>query len=463
MKSTAWILWCLAIIAAPPLLAAKETGPMCFRLDNGLEVVLLEDHTTPVVASYFVVKTGLRDEDAATCGMSHMLEHLLFNGTETRTQEQLYRQADLLGAYNNAFTRDDYTCYMMVAPREHFARVLDLQADMLFHSVIPPEKLEKERGIVLEELAKDRTSPDEQAERLLQEFLFRGTPYALPVVGTETSIGAMSREQILRYYHGHYVPNNTVLLVVGDFEPAAARSTITGRLKVYPATPLPAVPPMPDITKEGRQATFTAGVPASRVVVSVTAPRPGAPLFHAFELARRYLEDEHASPLAELVKAGDIAQFGGEYQLNRDFALYRLTLEAKGSDPWEPAVVEELMGKIRRLKPELLSAEALKSYRIRLEVDEIYNYENIHYLGMLKGQLLAIGASADYGSFFGDRYLAPFQSVTAEQIQEWAVRLLGLTRPLVAILNAEAREPAMAPPPGMPGRPMPPRHEGGAR
>jgi zinc protease len=450
-----WLLFALGSLAAA-WLGAADSGPVFHRLPNGLEVVLMENHAAPVVASYFVVKIGVRGEDEAACGMSHMLEHLLFNGTERRSQAQLYEEADMLGAYNNAFTREDYTCFMMVAPKENFLKVLDLQADMIFHSVLPADKLEKERGIVLEELAKDRNSPDYGADRALQEHVFAGTPYALPTLGTEDSIRRMPRELIQRYYQTYYVPNNIALLVVGDFEATAVLRQITSRLGSIAARPLPEVPAMPDLFRSPTTRVAATESPATRIVLTLPAPPPGTADWPAFEIARRWLEDPADSPLAALVQSGEIAQFYAEAIDNRDYSIYQLTLEWNDAAPRTAAQAEALAAKVRALAPTDPSDERIRAYQLKAELDEIYNLENIHYLGMWKGQFLADLPMDRLPDFFGDRLVARIRAVTAAAAGTQARRLLAWDRPLITVLNGQAGDKPGKP--AMPAMPkMPPR------
>ncbi len=432
--------------------SAGAAEPVCRRLDNGLEVVLLKDDTNPAIASFVVVKAGLRGENASSCGISHMLEHLLFNGTATRTQEQIYEEADLMGAYHNAFTRDDYTCYMMLAAREHFPKMLNLQADMVFRSILPVEKLEKERGIVLEELARDRASPRFAAERALAGHVFKGTPYALPALGNEASIAAMTRGLILRYYRTYYVPNNAVLLVVGDFEVVPTLALVERELSALPRGELPAGPVMPPLFGPDRLAAFEVDGAASQVVVTLPAPALTGSTWTAFRLVRRWLEDEELSPLAALVRDGAVKGFRGDTLTNRDYSLYQITFELTGPVPAEQA--RALAGKLRALPLDNLPEPVARAYITQETVGEIYDMENIHYVGMWKGQILALADPARYAEYFGDRAIAPLARLDAAAVRAEAVRLLGYPDPIITVLNAKSTDkppaPAMPPGAGMP-------------
>ncbi len=194
------------------------SGISISRFDNGMEIILIENRSLPMVGVNMVVKTGSAYETYATSGMSHMLEHLLFNGTTSRTQKELYDDADRIGGYNNANTGEYYTNYMMVTPAEHIKSGMEIQADMLFHSILPEEKYEKEKGIVLEEIAQSLSRPGTQIERDLQSILYQGHSLSLPTLGTYSTIESLPLKQVRRFYKENYVPNNMILSVIGNFD-----------------------------------------------------------------------------------------------------------------------------------------------------------------------------------------------------------------------------------------------------
>jgi predicted Zn-dependent peptidase len=199
-------------------LSSLPEGVSVYRLDNGLEVLLIENTGLPMTGVNVVVKTGSAYETFSTSGMSHMLEHLLFNGTESYTQKELYDAVDLIGGYNNANTGTYYTNYMMVTPAEHIKKGMEIQADMLFHSVLPAEKFEKEKGIVLEEIARSLENESSQKERNIQSVLYPGHALSLSTLGTYATIESMNRDEVYAYYKNNYVPNNMIMSVVGNFE-----------------------------------------------------------------------------------------------------------------------------------------------------------------------------------------------------------------------------------------------------
>jgi len=193
-------------------------GTSIYQLDNGMQVLLIENPALPMVGANVIVKTGSAYESFSTSGMSHMLEHLLFNGTATRVQKQLYDDVDRIGGYNNASTTEFYTNYMMVTPTDNIKKGMEIQADMLFNSIMPNDKFEKEKGIVLEEISKSLIDPIEQLERNTISLLYQGHALSLPTLGTYSTIQSMKREDVFAFYKNYYVPNNMILSVIGNFK-----------------------------------------------------------------------------------------------------------------------------------------------------------------------------------------------------------------------------------------------------
>jgi predicted Zn-dependent peptidase len=201
-------------------------GVSIYSQDNGIQVLLIENTGLPMTGVNVVVKTGSAYETFSTSGMSHMLEHLLFNGTESRTQKELYDAVDLIGGYNNANTGNYYTNFMMVTPADNIKKGMQIQADMLFRSIIPAEKFEKEKGIVLEEIASSLENPTSQMERNEQSILYPGHALSLATLGTYATIESMTRDDVYRYYQNFYVPNNMLMSVVGNFRSDSMRILI---------------------------------------------------------------------------------------------------------------------------------------------------------------------------------------------------------------------------------------------
>jgi len=227
-------------LSAPSFcLESPPQGYSYHVLENGLEVLLLENPSSPMVGFNVVVKRGSIHEDWSTNGISHMLEHLLFNGTQNRSQKELYDDTDRIGGYNNANTAESYTNFMFVAPSKHFARAMEIQSDMLLQSTIPEDKFEKEKGIVLEEISKALANPRETVRRNLKTILYEDTPWSLPTLGTAATIKSLTHDQVQQVYERYYVPNNMLISVVGGFQSAQILKLLKKHYLVKPPKPLP--------------------------------------------------------------------------------------------------------------------------------------------------------------------------------------------------------------------------------
>lgn len=202
---------------AQNIITPLPDGVSLYQLDNGLKVMLIEKPSLPMIGINTVVKVGSAYENFATSGMSHMLEHLLFNGTSTMTQKELYDSTDVIGGYNNANTGEYYTNFMMVTPSENILEGMKLQSAMLFDSAIPDEKFEKEKGIVLEEIAKSLSKQNEQIERNILSVIYDGHALSLPTLGTYSTIENMDRNDVYEFYKNYYSPNNMIVSVIGNF------------------------------------------------------------------------------------------------------------------------------------------------------------------------------------------------------------------------------------------------------
>ena len=224
--------------------AAPESGPVDFEFTtpDGMTVRMIVNEGSGLFASNVFIGAGSTRETEASAGSSHFLEHLLFNGTSSMTQEELYAAVDRIGAYNNATTKREYTHYMMVAPQEELGAALGIQSAMLLDSTIPEDKFEKERGIILEEMSRDADSATSVRGNRIHAMLEADEPdFLRPVLGTPETIAALQRDDVMEYYKSQYVPSNMKLLLMGDFDPDQARALIEqlfaadGALQARPA------------------------------------------------------------------------------------------------------------------------------------------------------------------------------------------------------------------------------------
>ncbi|MBN2134345.1 MAG: insulinase family protein [Acidobacteria bacterium] len=189
------------------------------QLDNGLRILLLEDHAIPNIALYTYFRVGSRNERPGITGVSHFIEHMMFNGTEKVGPGEFDRIMEFLGGSNNAFTGYDMTGYTDWFPKTALEEMIKIEADRMQGAIFESEVLESERGVVAEER---RLVVDNNNESLLEEQVnataITAHPYHWDVIGWMSDIQNWSRENILEYYHTYYAPNNSLMIVVGDFQ-----------------------------------------------------------------------------------------------------------------------------------------------------------------------------------------------------------------------------------------------------
>lgn len=409
-----------------------------FYLDNGMEVILVENHANPMITAFTIVKTGSRNEDAATNGSAHFLEHLLFNGTKTRTQKQLYDEMDFHGGYNNAHTGPDYTNYMVLMPKEFIAQGMDIQADMLFNSTMPEEKFEKERGIVIEEIGRSADRPTYQVENHFLRTFFASTPYERPVLGTVSTISHLQREQVLEYYRTWYVPNNMTLMIVGDFSMPSMISLVKEKYGVYPAGQLPRRQPIQLTPPKARRivrANGTGNFPNDRHYLNMgyVLPPPTSEDFFALEMLAEFLGGKETSTLKTLFKQDEYKHLvniiSASLDFNRDFSTLLVSAELPLNSNVEGAV-ELIMQTVKSMADKPVEEEEVKRTLISQATGEIYLQEKLHYYPMMKAPYLTAG-----GYPLLRDYMEKLRRVTPASIQRAAKKYLSDPFPVITLMS----------------------------
>ncbi|RLA83978.1 MAG: hypothetical protein DRG31_05530, partial [Deltaproteobacteria bacterium] len=201
------LLWgCLAVARVP----IKR-----FVLGNGVKVIVVERHLRPLVACQVWVKVGSADEGDQVAGVAHLIEHMIFKPTR-RHPQGVASVIEALGGTANAFTSYDYTAYHFVVRSEGFREALFALLDSVLHPLFDPQELEREKGVVLEEIRMNRDDPERRFHRELWRQVFGNHPYGRPVIGYEGTVRALSRGDLLAFHRKWYAPENLVVVIVGD-------------------------------------------------------------------------------------------------------------------------------------------------------------------------------------------------------------------------------------------------------
>ncbi len=269
-------------------------------LDNGLRLVHLQ-HPGALAAIYVWFDVGTVDESPEEAGAAHLLEHMLFKGTERRGVGACAAEIEGMGGDLNAYTTWDQTVFHATVLAQHWQQALDVLADMVWHSAIDPEELAREKPVVLEEIRGYDDDPDSVVDDTTQARLFPGHPYGRPVLGTARSVSAIDREALVAFWRRHYTTNRCILGVVGPMDHAAVRAAVEQLTRTAPAGPARApVPPIPP----REQGVLRVDRPFETPLVSLAWDLPGGshPDWAAWEVLANALGSGRASLLVRQLR-----------------------------------------------------------------------------------------------------------------------------------------------------------------
>lgn len=209
-----------------------------YQLKNGLTVLLVESHKSPVVSVQMWVKTGSADELKGEEGISHFIEHLVFKGTEKYQVGQIAQQVEGAGGELNAYTSFDQTVFHVTISKQFVDTGLDVISQMMGFPAFIESEIDNEREVVLEEIKRSNDSPHRQVSRMLFSTIYKKHPYGLPVIGKESVIKTVSRKTMVNYFHRRYVPENMTLIVVGDFDNKEMKQKVKENFGSFVSYPL---------------------------------------------------------------------------------------------------------------------------------------------------------------------------------------------------------------------------------
>lgn len=371
-----------------------------YTLHNGMHLIMIEDHSFPLVNVTIVVGAGSSKEKEYNSGLSHLLEHMLFDGTEKRSREELRDGFERRGIYANAFTREDFVAYLITAPSEHLREGLELQADMLLHSIIPESELEKEKKVVIEELKKDADDPENVASELFDRFALSGTPYSTPVIGYSDVIRNVTREELYNFYKTYYVPNNMTALVVGDF---TSEEVVDLFEEFYGSTP-PA-----KIEKKEKKYSF---IPKNRLFrksfntknVHMRVGLPAPPLksedVYAFDVLVELLNGESGILMKKLGSSKNplVTEASAAHIKHHDLNYLLLSFTLQDTSKIDD-VVEKLKEIFKELRKRGIDGKDVEAAKRRLLVEEAYLRENYTYFTMNLTYWIPLGGYEAYRNY----------------------------------------------------------------
>ena len=417
-------------------------------LDNGLKVLVKEDHRAPVAVSQLWYKVGSSYEYGGITGISHMLEHMMFKGTERYGPGEFSRLLAEAGASDNAFTGRDYTSYFQRLGIDKLELAFRLEADRMRGLLLDSGEFAKERNVVAEE--RRLRTEDQPNSRVFEELMaaaFRVSPYQHPVIGWMTDIQSYTVEDLAAWYRRWYSPANAVLVVVGDVEPDAVRALAEKHFGPIEATPVAPPKPREEPPQHGIRRLEVA-IPARLplLVMGYKTPNlagaaePWEP--YALTVLSAVLDGGPSARLQrELVRGAELAASASAGYDLYDRLPGLFTLSAVPSDGTPVAELEDaLRDQLTRLKEEPVSATELERIKTQVVAEDVFQRDSVFYQALRLGMLEAIGL--DWR--LDERFVESIRAVTPEQVMAVARRYLvedGLT---VARLNPQPMGEAVA-------------------
>ena len=354
MRKRAWLpVLFLAVFTLSLSAAFKKEDVKVHKLDNGLKVLLVEDHNIPSVALYTFFRVGSRNERPGLTGVSHFIEHMMFNGTPKIGPGEFDRRMEFQGGRNNAFTGDDMTGYTDWFPPAALEAMIEMEANRIQGLALVPEVFESERGVIASER---RLGVENDNDAILNENV-RATaimahPYHWDVIGWMSDILSWRRDEVMAYYRTYYAPGNAILIVVGDIDPAKTLGLIQkyyGPVKASPAPPPVSTVEPPQMGTKTVIVRKEAQAPSFLAVWHAPSAKDADFLPLAI-LAKPLLEGESSRLYRRLVREEELAiDVGGGIQETIDPLLFSINVRPRPGVDLDKIdrIIEEELAKVK--------------------------------------------------------------------------------------------------------------------
>ena len=424
--------------------------PTTFKLANGMQVVVIEDHRTPVVTQMIWYKVGSADETPGKSGLAHFLEHLMFKGTAKHPAGEFSQTVQRIGGNENAFTSTDYTGYYQRVTKDQLGRMMEFEADRMTGLVLKDENVLPERDVVLEEYnMRVANSPDARLSEQIMAALYLNHPYGRPIIGWHQEIEKLDREDALAFYKRFYAPNNATLIIAGDVDVAEIRPMVERTYGVVPAQPA-----IPERRMRPQEPT-----PAAPRTVTLSDPR-----VEQTSLRRYYLvpsattaaagESQALDVLGQLIGGGANSYLYRALVIDKQLAInagasYQGTaldsaqfmISASPKPGTEFADIEKTIDAvIADLATNPVPAADLERVKTQLVAEATYAQDSQASLARWYGAALTTGLSVEDIRSWPDR----IKAVTAEQVraaaQTWLDKKRSVTGYLIKDTSAPKRE-----------------------
>ncbi|EQM81210.1 M16 family metallopeptidase [Stutzerimonas stutzeri] len=410
-----------------PLVVAADSQPTHeFMLDNGLKVIVREDHRAPVVVSQLWYKVGSSYESPGQTGLSHALEHMMFKGSGKLEAGEASRILRELGAEENAFTSDDYTAYYQVLARDRLAVAFELEADRLASLKLPADEFAREIEVIKEERRlRTDDKPSALAFERFKAMAYPASGYHTPTIGWMADLERMSVEELRRWYERWYVPNNATLVVVGDVTQAEVRELAERYFGPISSRPVPEAKRPLELDEPGeRRLTLHVKTQVPSLIMAFNTPSLATSEtpreIHALRLISALLDGGYSARLPQQLERGEelVTSASAWYDAYaRGDSLFVLSATPNRQKDRSLEEVEAgLWKQLEQLKQSAPSQEELERVRAQVIAGLVYERDSISQQATTIGQLESVGLSWR----LMDEELSALEAVTADDIQQAA-------------------------------------------
>lgn len=412
-------------------------------LENGLIVLIEEDHTLPVVAFEARVKGGSRLEGLRSgSGIAHYIEHLLFKGTPTRPAGRIEDEVREYEGEMNAFTSADYTGFSLEVGARYASQAAGLMADILMHPTLPADELAKERDVIHSEMQMNEDDPDRRIYQLLWETALSVHPYRVPILGYRSQLDALTREDLLAYMREQYTPNNTVLAITGDVDAAAMLRLVREQFGPWERRPPVAEAAAPERPQLGpKRRTEEHPVELARMMMAFRSVELRHPDLCALDVLATILGQGESSRLNERLRHQDrlVYSIASWNYTPHDPGLLviQATLEPNRLAEAEAAIWDE----IRRLQEKPVQSWELEKAKRSVQAQYLLDRQTV---AQRAGDAASNELLTDLPDF-SRRYVDGISRVTATDVQQLAQRYLRRDHMTVVSLVPPGTQAATAP------------------
>ena len=414
--------------------------PATFTLPNGLQVVVIEDHRTPVVTQMVWYKVGSADETPGKSGLAHFLEHLMFKGTAKHPVGEFSQTVLKIGGNENAFTSTDYTGYFQRVPRDQLPKMMEFEADRMTGLILKDENVLPERDVVLEEYnMRVANNPEARLNEQIMAALYLNHPYGRPVIGWHHEIERLDREDALAFYRRFYAPNNAVLVIAGDVDAKEIRPLVEetfGKVASQPSIPVRRIRPQEPEPVAPRTVTLAdphveqPTVKRYYLTPSAATAAPGESA--ALDVLAQLLGNGSNSYLYRaLVVDRPLAVAAGAAYQGTSLDPTQFSISVAPRPGVEFSTVEQVVDSvIADITQNPVRAEDLERVKTQLIAEAIYAQDNQAVMARWYGGGLTTGLSVEDIRSWPDR----IRAVTADQVRAAAQKWLDKKRSVTGYL-----------------------------